>query len=78
MKRANVDGTTDLVRAHCSKEKKMYKNNRNNTLKGAPRRRAFIDNGAAFSITGTGNDSSRAPWLKEVMQSRASSERSVP
>ena len=59
----------------------MYKNNKNtknNIQTDALRRRAFIDNDAAFSITGSGHNSSRAPWLKEVMQSRADSEWSVP
>ena len=73
----NVHGAIDLVRAHCLKETKVCKNNKNDTLTGALGRRAFIDNGAALSITGTGNDSSRAPWLKEVMKSRADSEWSV-
>jgi hypothetical protein len=50
----------------------------NNTRMDALRRRAPIDNDASFCIAGAGYDPSRAPWRKDVMQSRADSERSVP
>jgi len=67
----------DRVLAHCSKEVKTYMNNtRMDAL-----RRAFIDNDEAASCitkSGTGYDSTPASWRKDVMHSRADSERSVP
>jgi hypothetical protein len=66
----------DRAGVHYSKEIKMYMN----TILPNVERRAFVESEAASCTTkpGAGYDATVASWRKDVMQSHADNERSVP